>query len=215
MMPFGKPCTLLFLCLLSALAFPALAETTVAKVVLTQNTVTVQSNHQQPRAVKRGQVLKLDDILRTGSDSRGIFRFNDGTVLTLGSNSEIKIKTFAANDQHKHGLFEFVKGAFRIVTGSITQTSSPNFTVNTPIGSIGIRGTDFWGGNLNDDGSVDVLLIDSQHFLEVKNQYGVTLLKQANEGTTLKPNQAPLSARTWPDKKIQRALDSIATPDIF
>jgi ferric-dicitrate binding protein FerR (iron transport regulator) len=212
MMPFGKRQVVLFIFLIAAFVSYAQAQPVIAKAILIQNTVTIESPKLNPIKIKRGSVLSLSDTIRTGENARAIFRFNDGTLLTLGSNSEIKIQTFTVTTEHKKGVFEFVKGALRIVTGAITKTDTPHFNVNTPMGSIGIRGTDFWGGNLSDDGSVDVLLIKSEHSLEVKNQFGSVLLQQDNQGSTLKPNQAPLSARMWPQEKIQRALDSIATP---
>ena len=98
-----------------------------------------------------------------------------------------------------------------MVTGAITKTSNPNFTVNTPIGSIGVRGTDFWSGNLNNDESIDVVLLESEHTVEVSNQYGKVVLTQTGEGTTLLPNKPPLSPRKWPQQKLNRALKTVAT----
>ncbi|GAA6134751.1 hypothetical protein NBRC116188_15400 [Oceaniserpentilla sp. 4NH20-0058] len=182
-----------------------------AKAVLVKNQVTVESTTKQSKNIKRGHELQVGDVIRTGADARAIFRFYDGSVLTMGANSEITVAEFNASGQSKKGTFDFVKGAFRMITGAITETDSPDFTVNTPIGSIGIRGTDFWGGNLATDNSIDVVLLESKHVIEVSNQYGTVILKEPNQGTTLMKDKAPLSTRTWPEAKLQRAFKSVAT----
>jgi len=182
-----------------------------AKVVLIKNQVTVESSSKAASPISRGADIQVGDIIRTGKDARAIIRFNDGSVFTLGADTEMKITAFSSTEQQKKGAFEFVKGAFRIVTGAITKTESPDFTVHTPIGSIGVRGTDFWGGNLSDDNSVDVVLLESEHTLEIKNPYGTAILKEPKQGTTLVSGKAPLSARIWPEEKLQRAFKTVAT----
>jgi len=208
--PSGK---LRFLLLaLCALIFSQMAlANTSAKAVFIKNQVLLERSQQKPVSIKRGDDLLVGDLIRTGQDARAIFRFSDGSVLTMGANSEMRVSEFVSNEEKKKGQFDFVKGAFRMVTGAITKTESPDFTVNTPIGSIGVRGTDFWGGNLSTDDSVDVVLLESEHVLEIKNQYGSVLLKEPFQGTTLQAGKAPLSARTWPDEKLQRAFKTVAT----
>lgn len=203
---------LLFLMLVTALS-SASADPIVAKAIVVQNKVILESSNASLVEVKRGSTLSLGDTIRTHDNARAIFRFNDGTTLTLGSQSEIKIQTFSASQQDKKGVFDFVKGALRIVTGAITKTGKPDFTVKTPMGSIGIRGTDFWAGNLNNHASMDVLLIKSEHALHISNPLGQVQLNKDLQGTTLNPNQAPLSPRMWPEEKIQRAFNTVSIPE--
>lgn len=183
----------------------------IAKTLFIKPSVSAQPPTTE-RIIERGDSIYHHDIIHTQTQARAKFRFDDGTLLTMGENSVFAIKEFVSTKQKKHAVFEFTQGAFRILTGSITDTSSPSFTVNTPMGSIGIRGTDFWGGNLSDDGSIDVLLIDSEHTIEVSNSHGKVVLRQAGEGTTLKPNMAPLTPKIWPQAKVQKALNTINLP---
>ena len=210
MMLSGKHTITLTLLLLLTCAQITKAEP-VAKAILITPSVLAKSADAPAREIQRGGDIHSHDTLTSGENARAILRFNEGTMLTMGGNTQMKIEDFIFSDNKKQARFEFLKGAFRIVTGAITKTSNPNFSVNTPIGSIGVRGTDFWGGNLSNDESIDVVLLESEHTVEVSNQYGKVVLTQKGEGTTLLPNKPPLSPRKWPQKKLNRAFKTIAT----
>lgn len=84
--------------------------------------------------------------------------------------------------------------------------------MQTPVGTIGIRGTDFWGGYLEAD-NIDVLLISGEHAIEVKNANGSVMLQKAGEGTTLKKDQIAPQVKIWPQAKVDKAIATIAWPD--
>lgn len=210
MMLSGNRSVTLFIMLLSAFTNFAGAEP-IAKAILISPSVTAQSVTGTVTHLQRGSDINLQDTILTSQDARAILRFTEGTVLTLGGSTKMQVKAFISNTDKKRANFEFIKGAFRIVTGSITKTINPDFTVHTPIGSIGVRGTDFWGGNLSDDNSIDVVLLESEHSVEVSNEFGTVTLTQVGEGTTLLPNKPPLSPRKWPQEKLNRAIQTITT----
>ncbi|MFY0640702.1 MAG: FecR domain-containing protein [Bermanella sp.] len=210
MMLSGKQTITLTLLMLFAFAQITKAEP-VAKAILINPSILAKSADSPEREINRGDKIYHKDTLTSDEHARAILRFNEGTMLTMSGNTQIKIEEFTFTEGQKQARFEFLKGAFRMVTGAITKTSNPNFTVNTPIGSIGVRGTDFWSGNLNNDESIDVVLLESEHTVEVSNQYGKVVLTQTGEGTTLLPNKPPLSPRKWPQQKLNRALKTVAT----
>ena len=210
MMLSGRQTITLTLLMLFAFAQTTKAEP-VAKAILINPSVLAKSAGSSEREIQRSSEIHHKDTLTSGQNARAILRFTDGTMLTMGGNTQMKVEDFNFHKDQKQARFEFLKGAFRVVTGAITKTSNPSFTVNTPIGSIGVRGTDFWGGNLNHDDSIDVVLLESEHTVEVSNQYGKVELKQTGEGTTLLPNKAPLTPRKWPQEKLNRALKTVAT----
>lgn len=210
MMLSGNPSVTLFVMIITAFANFAGAEP-VAQAILITPSVTAQSETGVATRLQRGNDINLQDTILTSQDARAILRFTEGTVLTLGGNTSMQVKEFISNTDKKRANFEFIKGAFRMVTGSITKTLKPDFTVHTPIGSIGVRGTDFWGGNLSDDNSIDVVLLESENTVEVSNKFGKVTLTQVGEGTTLLPNKPPLSPRKWPQEKLNRAIQTIAT----
>lgn len=192
----------------------AAAEAAVGVVLATAGTVNIQRNGQTIAAERKTE-LTVGDEIHTGKDARAQLRFADGTITTLGGDTAFVIKAFAWENQSEkpaNAAFELLTGAFRTVTGKIMDAQGSRFGVNTPVGTIGIRGTDFWGGYL-DGNAVDVLLIDGEHAVEVTNTTGKVLLEKPGQGVTLQSNQSPLAVKTWPQAKVKRAVATITWPD--
>lgn len=179
----------------------------VGKVIVTKNKVQIKQQ-QNLKPAKRGSVLTEDASVVTGQKARAQLRFNDGTLTTLGENSEFVVHQYEAQSTKPSAHLELIKGAFRTITGTITKNDNPKFVVDTPVGSIGIRGTDFWGGYLQPD-AVDILFIDGEHEIVVKNEFGEVRLTKPGQGTTVKQGQAPSNAKVWPKEKVQRAVATI------
>jgi hypothetical protein len=162
-------------------------------------------------SVKAGFRLFKSDRLITGNDSRLRFRLVDGSEVTLGENSKFNLITYEFNPKkHSNNKAEFKlsQGVFRFISGLITQRDNPDLKVITPVATIGVRGTDFWGGYLDPD-AVDVLLISSEHKLIVSNKYGSITLDKNGLGTTIRSNIAPTEPKTWPESKVNRALATV------
>jgi len=151
-------------------------------------------------AAKRKSLLIEKDTIVTGIDARTSFKFIDGTITTLGNNSEMLIANYKwnADDKTPSAEFELIKGVFRTVTGAITKVKNPNYTVKTPMG---------WGGYLDKD-AIDVLFVEGDHEIVITNEFGTTVLTAPGQGTTIKAGQAPTAAKVWPQHKVDRAVNS-------
>jgi hypothetical protein len=162
-----------------------------------------------------GTTIFVHDEITSGTDgSRVQLRFNDGTLTTLGESTKFRVNQFhykSKSSSPNQGQFELLKGVFRTITGLLLKNSGSSYSVSTPVGTIGIRGTDFWGGYLADD-NVDVLLISGNHAVEVSNQNGGVFLNTAGEGTTLRKDSSVPVVKVWPEAKVQKAMDTIAWP---
>lgn len=183
-------------------------------ILATAGTVEIQRGEQKLVA-ERKSALQVHDEIRTGDNARAQLRFADGTVTTLGANTGFRIKAFSWNEKKPEkasAQFELLTGAFRTVTGKVLDGKGSEFGVQTPVGVIGIRGTDFWGGYLEAD-AVDVLLIDGKHAVEVSNASGKVMLEKPGQGTTLKGDQSALAVKEWPQAKVDRAVATITWPD--
>ena len=100
-----------------------------------------------------------------------------------------------------------MKGAFRALTGAITQRRH-RVEVKTVVATIGVRGTEFWGGlNLTPD-SLDVVMLKGKG-VYVVNAAGRVELVQAGTGTTVKAGKSPSEAVAWAAPKVQRAVETI------
>ncbi len=87
------------------------------------------------------------DTLATKADSSVQIMFSDGTILAMGPESLLVVKEYV-NDwgldktlTNKTG-FSYGPGVFRAVTGIIADRNPAAVKIDTPLGHIGIRGTE-------------------------------------------------------------------------
>ncbi len=92
-----------------------------------------------------GGKLKENDILRTGPDSGMGVIFRDDTTLSLGPESELTVDKFVfAPAKGKLGLVtRMLKGTAAYVSGKIAELAPKSVRFETPLATIGIRGTRF------------------------------------------------------------------------
>ncbi|MCB1920173.1 MAG: FecR domain-containing protein [Candidatus Competibacteraceae bacterium] len=167
------------------------------------------------RSLALGQPLHIDDRIVTGAKARLEARMQDGTILTLGANTEFLIRQVQGVSPKDSGsLFELFKGVFRAATTQ-ARAEAPtreDWRVQTPVATIGIRGTELWGGfNLLDAGSdtLDVVMLKGKGvYVESAGQR--VELQQAGEGTTVESaGQTPMPAKAWGEEKVQAAFQTV------
>ena len=168
--------------------------------------------HSETVTPQVGAKICRGDLFRTKPGSVAELTLRDGTKLTVGKDSELVIRDYRIfRKQPNIALFDLVKGAFRSVTGSITKRPH-RFEVTTSVATIGVRGTDFWGGfGVSPDGSLDVVMLSGKG-VYVKNDKGQVELDKPGLGTTVTPSGNPAEPKAWGDEKLQRAVATI-TPE--
>ncbi|MFN3548586.1 MAG: FecR domain-containing protein [Mesorhizobium sp.] len=94
-----------------------------------------------PRVISLGQTVIFNEQITT--DARGLVQvlLLDGTTFTVGPNSELTIDEFVYNPATGDAkvVASVAKGAFRFIGGQ-TSRRPDGATINTPVGTIGIRG---------------------------------------------------------------------------
>lgn len=96
------------------------------------------------RILQRSSPIFVADVLRTGPASQGGITFTDGTVMTFKENSQYSVDSYkfkTADNSSFNGTL--VTGGFRTITGQIAKENSNNYQINTPVATIGVRGTDY------------------------------------------------------------------------
>lgn len=163
--------------------------------------------------LQRGDAVHSGDRVVTAAQARVVLRMNEGSTITLGGQTEFRFHhwQYQTGASTNEARLELVEGAFRFVTGLITRQAEPQLTVQTPAATLGIRGTDFWGGYLQPE-VLDVLLLDSEHALEVRNGQGQVLIQASGQGVSVQPGQAPSQPVRWSDEKRQRAVATVSLP---
>ncbi len=120
---------------------PLLAEGPVVSSTAGQINAVVPAAERNNRAVKLKEEVNWNDLLRTDRSGRARLGLRDGSILSLGSNSELKIIEHDPGTQQTLLQLNFGKVRSRVV--SITQ-SGGRFEVRTPLAVIHVLGTDFF-----------------------------------------------------------------------
>jgi hypothetical protein len=90
---------------------------------------------------KAGDLVYRGDMIQTGVDGALGITFADGTSFNFSSNARMEVNEFVY-DPHSHSnstLISLTKGTFSFIAGSIAKTG--DMKIDTPIGTVGIRGT--------------------------------------------------------------------------
>lgn len=149
------------------------------------------------------------DHVLTLMNSIAEFKLRDGSIITVGKESEFVFKQYElyknANKKPNLALFELVKGAFRSITGSITKREH-RYEIQTVVATMGIRGTDFWGGFGLTENGLDVMMIEGKGVYVVNPKGEQVELDKAGMGTTVFPDKSPKAPIKWGDAKVAKAM---------
>lgn len=133
------------LTLLAWLACPALGEEAIVGSVKTVRGSVVVRRGAETIACREGLHLVALDVLQTSADGRVGMILQDGTRISIGPNSELKIDRFIYQPASSKFdlLVRLIRGVMAYTSGKIAKFSPESVRVETPVGTIGIRGTHF------------------------------------------------------------------------
>ena len=180
----------------------------VGEVVQVKGSVELERKSNKITPVEGTKICRGDKF-STAKGAIAELKLRDGTKLTVGRDSQLVIRDYRIyRKQPNVALFDLLQGAFRSVTGTITQRPH-KFEVRTTVATIGVRGTDFWGGyGVTPDGALDVIMLSGKG-VYVKNDKGQVELDQAGLGTTVTVDGMPSEPKAWAEEKIGRAVATI------
>jgi hypothetical protein len=196
---------------LAALAFVVCATSSLAGET---SIGTVRRVQAQVDALRAADILKLsvaapleaNDLLRSGERARLEAELVDGTKLTLGESAELKLDNFVYDPENsaRNRLIARIKGAFLFVGGKVEGAGS-EVTIITANAVMGVRGTTFWGGPI--DNAYGVLALSG--VVTVSTNAGSVTLTEG-QGTMITAADAPPDApKTWPGAKRDRAIATV------
>ncbi|MBU1248000.1 MAG: FecR domain-containing protein [Proteobacteria bacterium] len=125
----------------------------------------------EKRILTRDSKLYVKEVLAVGEKSFLQVIFRDGTVLSMEENTEVELRQFAFDawdDENNLVDFNMIAGGMRFLTGKVTKNNPEAFSFETPLGTIGIRGT---------EGTTDTELANDE-------QYSQSLNMSINASTT-------------------------------
>jgi len=136
----------------SSAAVPA-AETAAGTATLVTGQVSAASPSGEIRSVVRGGPVYPGEVITTAGSSYVNIEFTDGGRVLLRPESRFAIERYqyaatqtAGQTQaapQESAFFRLLKGGFRAVSGLIGHTRREDYGVQTPVATIGIRGTDY------------------------------------------------------------------------
>lgn len=142
---------------LLALTLAPAAWANAGKVLLVTGQATATNEAGITRSLRKGDTVSQGDTINTARFSYANIEFTDSGRTLIGPNSAFKIEQYthdrpaaggprrrsAVGRTDSNAVFRLLRGGFRAITGLIGQTSPDRYTVQTPVATIGIRGTDF------------------------------------------------------------------------
>lgn len=143
------------LCIIWVLIFCSTAVASSSAPIGTIKTVTGSVSivrQQKILPVTTGDKIFEGDTLRTGTDGALGTILKDDTFISLGPNSELVISEFLfVPAEGKFSIItRMLKGTAAYLSGVIAKLSPQSVRFETPVASVGIRGTKFLV-NVNDD----------------------------------------------------------------
>ena len=158
------------------------------------NVQVTRANTGQVESVSMSTIVHDGDSIKTNANSRVILLFSDGSIISMGPDSEFRFGTISDNSQPKiikilYGLF-YLKEMFQ-------KNLSHRFNVHTPICVVSIRGTEFTVEARQDNNATTVTLIQGEVNVEnIETSDSASLT--TGQSLTISPNsggiaQQPLS----------------------
>jgi len=129
--------------LVFALSIPCATTALASKVGVTVDAdKTVRATGgSDPRIVVSNTSIFANDRLRANASGNAQIRLIDGTKIVVGPNADVKIDDFVITGQTVSKLtVSATRGAFRFISG---RSKSSAYSIRTPNGTIGVRGTAF------------------------------------------------------------------------
>lgn len=98
------------------------------------------------RPLAKGSEINVGDTIDTAAGARAQLRFTDGGRVSLQPGSQFRVDDYRYEnkaDGSEKGFFSLLKGGLRAITGAIGRVKREAYKVDTPVATIGIRGTGY------------------------------------------------------------------------
>lgn len=117
------------------------------QVILARGDVVAKAAGGASRSLRRRSPVFSGETIVTGKDGRAQIRLTDGTLLALQEDTRFRIEDYHRDPQgegkDERNFSRLLKGGFRTLTGAISKRNPDAYAVETPVATIGVRGTHY------------------------------------------------------------------------
>ena len=119
------------------------AQDVVGRNAAVKGKVTIASDGAAARAAVIKEDVRLRDEVTSGADSALQVLLLDETVFTVGPEARLTIDRFVYDPSARTGGLDATvkKGMFRFMSGKTARTGRDAVSIDTPVASLGVRGT--------------------------------------------------------------------------
>lgn len=140
--------TLLLLVLSQSIFADPPLPTPVGRVVWITGTFKAFMPNKEERILQKTSLIYLNDTLVTDDKSKAQIVFTDQSLMTFREDTKFYIDKYSYHKTPKNGsvgsyVMKLIEGGFRTITGLIAKSKPSDYEVNTPVATIGVRGTDY------------------------------------------------------------------------
>lgn len=120
----------------------------VAQVVWVKGSVKAIRDNNMSRELKRRAPIYVRDTIVTGPGSEGQIVFTDQSTVALRVESALRISDYqgrssSVSPSSERYVLDLAKGGLRTISGVIAKDNPDGYKVNTPVATIGVRGTGY------------------------------------------------------------------------
>ncbi len=184
----------------------------VGTLIGREGNVAVMTPGGEAHPLSNNAPIHMHDVIETGPQSRALIVLIDNTEITLGENAQLTIDEYIFAEDNaaaNKARYSILRGAFLYASGLVAKKDVPDVSVNTPYANIGIRGTSFWGGEI--DGAYGVLVTDGQ--VSVQSGRGRISVDKGTGTSLAAKTDVPTRAIAWEQEKVDRAVATITMKD--
>ena len=122
------------------------AQDTAATAISVRGVVTVTDSNGDSRRLRRGDAINSGDSIETANRARVRMSFTDGSTMVLQANTKFEVTEYSFSgsaDGTEKATFKIFEGALEAISGLIGKKNNNAFRLDTPLATIGLRGTTY------------------------------------------------------------------------
>lgn len=127
---------------------PDITATPVGRVVWVKGGSFMAITGIKQRNLAKASIIYLNDQLITGDNTSAEIVFTDNTLITFNPGTTFNVDNYSYTPGKAKGsvgksVMSIIQGGFRTITGLIAKSNPTDYSMNTPVATIGVRGTDY------------------------------------------------------------------------